>query len=133
MLDGAFMTFGVGVLAAPELAALHQQALERLAAAFAPYDAGREYLNFTEASTDPARFFRPDAYHRLREVKAAYDPGNTFRANHLIPFPSLTDGAEVIDKVLLAVGAAKAALAARSAEQAAQRHLRGSSRAWTRS
>jgi FAD/FMN-containing dehydrogenase len=84
-LDGQFMTFGVGVLAAPELGPLHRQALDRLAAAFAPYDTGREYLNFTEEHTDPARFYRPDAYHRLREVKAAYDPDNMFRANHPIP------------------------------------------------
>ena len=84
-LDCQYMTFGVGVLAAPELGPLHRQALDRLAAAFAPYDTGREYLNFTEEHTDPARFYRPDAYHRLRGVKAAYDPDNMFRANHPIP------------------------------------------------
>ena len=56
-------------------------AVQRLA----PYDTGRQYLNFTEASTDPARFYRPDVFHRLRAVKAAYDPDNLFRANHPIP------------------------------------------------
>jgi len=64
-LDCQFMTFGVGALA--------------------PYDTGRQYLNFTEASTDPARFYRPDVFHRLRAVKAAYDPDDLFRANHPIP------------------------------------------------
>jgi hypothetical protein len=59
--------------------------LERIAAALAPYDTGRQYLNFTEASTDPARFYRPDVFHRLRAVKAAYDPDDLFRANHPIP------------------------------------------------
>ena len=34
--------------------------------ALAPYDTGCQYLNFTEASTDPARFYRPDVFHRLR-------------------------------------------------------------------
>lgn len=67
-LDCQFMTFGVGALA--------------------PYDTGRQYLNFTEASTDPARFYRPDVFHRLRAVKAAYDPDNLFRANHSIPLAS---------------------------------------------
>ena len=67
-LDCQFMTFGVGALA--------------------PYDTGRQYLNFTEASTDPARFYRPDVFHRLRAVKAAYDPDNLFRANHPIPLAS---------------------------------------------
>ena len=61
------------------------QVSREIAAALAPYDTGREYLNFTEEPTDPARFYRPDAYHRLREVKAAYDPDNMFRANHPIP------------------------------------------------
>jgi FAD/FMN-containing dehydrogenase len=84
-VDDAFMTFGVGVLAVPELGPVHQRTLERVATAFAPYDAGRRYLNFTENSTDAARFFRSDAYHRLRAVKAAYDPEDLFRANHPIP------------------------------------------------
>jgi hypothetical protein len=37
------------------------------------------------ASSDPARFYRPDVFHRLRAVKAAYDPDDLFRANHPIP------------------------------------------------
>ena len=84
-MDGAFLTFAVGVLAVPELGAVHQQALAGIAAALAPYDDGRRYLNFTETSTDAARFFGPEAYQRLRAVKAAYDPENRFRANHPIP------------------------------------------------
>jgi FAD/FMN-containing dehydrogenase len=83
-VDAEFMTFGVGVLAAPELGPVHQQALGLLAAALAPYDAGRRYLNFTEVSTDAGQFFRPDVHHRLRAVKAAYDPEGLFRANHPI-------------------------------------------------
>jgi UDP-N-acetylenolpyruvoylglucosamine reductase len=83
-VDAEFMTFGVGVLAVPELELVHQQALGLLAAALAPYDAGRQYLNFTETSTDAGRFFRPDVHHRLRSVKAAYDPDRLFRANHPI-------------------------------------------------
>src|ERR1700761_3448219 len=77
-VDAEFMTFGVGVLAAPELGLRHGQALGLMAAAFAPYDAGRRYLNFTEVSTDAGRFFRPDVLHRLRAVKAAYDPDQLF-------------------------------------------------------
>jgi FAD/FMN-containing dehydrogenase len=38
----------------------------------------------TEDETDPARFFTRRAYDRLREVKAAIDPENVFRANHPI-------------------------------------------------
>ena len=59
--------------------------LDKLAEAFAPYENGREYLNFTERQTDPARFYTPTVYRRLREVKAAYDPADVFRSNHPIP------------------------------------------------
>ena len=52
--------------------------------ALTPYDTGRQYLNFTEDHTDPATFYREDAYRRLRAVKAEVDPENVFRANHPI-------------------------------------------------
>ena len=84
-LDCQFMTFGVGALAFEGAGAVHHRTLERIAAALTPYDTGRQYLNFTKASTDPARFYRPDVFHRLRAVKAAYDPDDLFRANHPIP------------------------------------------------
>ncbi len=53
--------------------------------ALAPYTNGKQYLNFTESHTDPARFYRDDAYRRLREVKAAVDPDEVFLSNHPIP------------------------------------------------
>ena len=61
----------------PEQLALVREALT-------PYDTGRQYLNFTEEHTDPATFYRADAYRRLRAVKAEVDPENVFRANHPI-------------------------------------------------
>jgi hypothetical protein len=42
-------------------------------------------LNFAERRTDPARFYTPDAYRRLRVLKAAIDPHDVMRANHRIP------------------------------------------------
>jgi hypothetical protein len=58
--------------------------LDAVADAFAPYDSGRRYLNFTEAHSDPARFFTPEVYARLRTVKQRVDPDEVFRANHHI-------------------------------------------------
>lgn len=87
-LDGSYLVFGGG-LAADDASrrAVHAQ-VERLRQALAPYDTGRRYLNFAERRTDPAHFYAPDAYLRLRVVKAATDPQNVFRANH--PIPGLT-------------------------------------------
>ena len=62
----------------------HRAAIAAHAEAFAPYENGRQYLNFTEEHTDPARFYTPHAYRKLRQVKRAYDPGNLIRANHQI-------------------------------------------------
>jgi FAD/FMN-containing dehydrogenase len=64
--------------------ASHRAALAAIRWAFYPADNGRQYLNFTEEKSDPATFYRPEAYRRLREVKRDIDPGNIFRANHPI-------------------------------------------------
>ena len=58
--------------------------IDAMEAALGPYTNGRDYLNFAERPTDPARFYTPAAYRRLREVKAQYDPRNLIRANHPI-------------------------------------------------
>jgi FAD/FMN-containing dehydrogenase len=78
------MTFGVGIVMDSASYQAHRAAIAAHAEAFAPYDAGREYLNFAEEETDPARFYTPHAYRRLRQVKRAYDPENLIRANHSI-------------------------------------------------
>jgi FAD/FMN-containing dehydrogenase len=84
-LDASYLTFGVGMVLDEQTYRANRGQLDALARAFAPYDTGRQYLNFTERPTDPARFYTPHAYRRLRAVKAAFDPGNVFRANHPIP------------------------------------------------
>jgi hypothetical protein len=84
-LDASYLTFGVGMVFDEESHRAHRTQLDRLSQALAPYDTGRQYLNFTERRTDPARFYRPAAYGRLRAVKAEIDPQNVFRANHPIP------------------------------------------------
>jgi FAD binding domain/Berberine and berberine like len=83
--DASFLTFGLGLVLDEDTYAASRVQLEVLRAALAPTDTGRQYLNFTEEETDPARFYTPEAYRRLRAVKAEVDPDNLFRANHPIP------------------------------------------------
>jgi FAD/FMN-containing dehydrogenase len=82
--DADFITFGVGMVLDEATYRANRAAVDAHAEAFEPYLNGREYLNFTEHHTDPARFYTPHAYRRLREVKRAYDPENLIRANHPI-------------------------------------------------
>jgi FAD/FMN-containing dehydrogenase len=84
-LDAEFITFSVGILADAALMPAFRAQLDTIAAAFAACTNGREYLNFTEVRTDPARFYTPETYARLRAVKARVDPDEVFRANHRIP------------------------------------------------
>jgi FAD/FMN-containing dehydrogenase len=83
--DADYLTFGVGMVLDEPMYRANRAQLWKLAEAFAPYESGRQYLNFTERPTDPAQFYPPVVYKRLREVKAAVDPGDVFRSNHPIP------------------------------------------------
>jgi hypothetical protein len=82
--DAEFLTFSVGMVMDDAMEQANRGQLTKLAEAFAPYENGRRYLNFTESQTDPARFYAPTLYRRLREVTAAYDPTEVFRSNHPI-------------------------------------------------
>ena len=47
--------------------------------------AARMYLNLAETSRDTRSFWAPQAYERLRRIKAAVDPADMIRANHPVP------------------------------------------------
>jgi FAD/FMN-containing dehydrogenase len=83
-LDASFLTYEVGMVVDEETHRSVREQLDFVAAALAPYDNGRQYLNFTEKHTDPARFYEPDVFQRLRAVKRRVDPNELFRANHPI-------------------------------------------------
>lgn len=59
----------------------------RLLEALAPWTAGRTVgFLFGESTVEQVRSaYEPDGYRRLTELKAVYDPDNTFRLNHNIP------------------------------------------------
>jgi FAD/FMN-containing dehydrogenase len=83
-MDSEYLTFALGMVFDDETHATSRRQLEMVRHALTPYDTGHQYLNFTQEETDPATFYRADAYRRLRAVKAAVDPGNVLRANHPI-------------------------------------------------
>jgi FAD/FMN-containing dehydrogenase len=83
--DAAYSMFSVGMTPTPEIAAAVACALPVMRDAMAPYEGGRQYLNFAEQKgVDVHGFFHGDTFERLRSVKAQYDPDELFRANHEI-------------------------------------------------
>jgi FAD/FMN-containing dehydrogenase len=86
-LEARFAVFAVGIAATPAMAATVSAHIEFVQAALAPWDSGRDYLNFTERRERGQRFFGPKAFARLQAVKAKVDPDDVFRSNHPIRVP----------------------------------------------
>ena len=58
--------------------------LARFSSAMAPWATGARYLNFTEERVDPATFYAPEDYERLRAIRAEVDPAGTLLSNHVV-------------------------------------------------
>jgi FAD/FMN-containing dehydrogenase len=87
-LDHAFLTLGVGMVMDPAFGIAVNRHLELTASALEPWDSGVRYANFIDVPTDPRRYYSPETFDRLQDVKARYDPEDVFRANHAIPCPA---------------------------------------------
>jgi FAD/FMN-containing dehydrogenase len=74
-----------GFAPVPELEPALWGQVEAIKRALAPWTAPYVYLNYAEKKRDPASFWEPKAYQRLRRVKSAVDPGGLIRSNHPIP------------------------------------------------
>jgi FAD/FMN-containing dehydrogenase len=83
-LHGEYLYFGVGMVIDDATAVATREDLHRITASLRQHRSG-SYLNFEEERVDPAAFYDEDTYRRLREMKAAIDPDELFRANHAIP------------------------------------------------
>ncbi|MGI5239011.1 FAD-binding oxidoreductase [Dactylosporangium sp. CA-139066] len=83
-LDASFVFFACGIAAGPELAAAAEADTARAAAAMAPFANGRQYLNFAENPVDTSTAYEAATWQRLRQIRAAVDPGGLFVANHVI-------------------------------------------------
>lgn len=83
-VDAAFATFAVGIPMTAEIAQAVESEVGYVQAALASVDAGRMYMNFADKPRTGKVLFG-DGYHRLREIKATYDPEDVFKANHPVP------------------------------------------------
>jgi FAD/FMN-containing dehydrogenase len=81
---GEYIVFSGGIPVTPEIAAAIHTGIATVREALAPWDTGSAYLNFTEDTVDPSKFYSAESYARLRRVKAEVDPEGRFRGNHAI-------------------------------------------------
>jgi FAD/FMN-containing dehydrogenase len=85
-LPGEYAMFAVGAAGDEDAVQALDSQIGLVKAVLSEWTEG-SYLNFVEEPCDAATVFPPTAYGRLRAIKAAYDPGCTFRANHPIALP----------------------------------------------
>lgn len=78
----------LAIAATPELAADGTTRTAAVVDVLEPWAAGRNFLNLTERTVDPATAYDGDAWARLRRVKADVDAQGLFLANHAIPSSS---------------------------------------------
>ena len=84
-VDAEYVLFSVGLVTSADAAATVTAHVRAVQSAMAPWGARQMYLNVAETSRAPAAFWTPQAYERLRRIKAAVDPGNRIRSNHPVP------------------------------------------------
>lgn len=83
-LPGSRAMLSLGVAEDEASATTAQTYLSSVERAVVPYRTG-DYANFVMEPADASRFFDADAWARLRQVKALYDPSDLFKGNHHIP------------------------------------------------
>jgi hypothetical protein len=86
-IEAGFALFAVGMAMTPELGAAVRAHIEIVQAALASWDAGLDYLNFTERRERGERLFGSTTYRRLQTVKGKVDPEDVFRSNHPVRPP----------------------------------------------
>jgi FAD/FMN-containing dehydrogenase len=87
-IEAGFGMFAVGIAMTPEMGAAVKAHVEVVQSALSKWDAGRDYLNFTERRERGERFYGELTYRRLQAVKADVDPDDVFRSNHPIRLPA---------------------------------------------
>jgi hypothetical protein len=80
-LEASYSLFAIGSAPTPASQETVERHVAKLQAALAPWEAERAYFNFASKRLAPEAFFTETARHRLRRVKAAYDPQDVVRSN----------------------------------------------------
>ena len=79
-----FLFFSIALGMTPEMAQAGEAHAIKICETIGPWASERCYFNFRERHSDTSIGFNEEAYKRLREVKAKFDPDGMFQSNHEI-------------------------------------------------
>jgi UDP-N-acetylenolpyruvoylglucosamine reductase len=81
-IDADYALFAVGPAPFGQAESAVARSVAAVLTAMRPWAARQMYLNLAETHRDPASFWSPQAYDRLRRIKATLDPDDLIRSNH---------------------------------------------------
>jgi FAD/FMN-containing dehydrogenase len=84
-IDADYALFAGGMAPTAVAALAVGSAVGAVHNAMRPWAARQMYLNLADTARDPASFWTPAAYDRLRRIKAVVDPDDLIRSNHPVP------------------------------------------------
>ena len=86
-IDADYQLSAGGPAPTPQAVPAVERDVAAVLAAMRPWAARQMYLNLADTSRDPASFWAPEAYDRLRRIKAEVDPDDLIRSNQPVPPP----------------------------------------------
>jgi hypothetical protein len=81
-IDASCLLFAAGVTPAPDLVAAVRAQAQAVMHALAPWHASHDSYNFKQTPGPASAVLPPASYHRLQEIKAAYDPDEVIISAH---------------------------------------------------
>ena len=81
-IDAAYLMYVAGISPSPEVGESVRAHARAVKEALSAWRAGYDYYNFLETPADADAVLPHDAYHRLREIKAIYDPDEVIVSAH---------------------------------------------------
>ena len=81
-IDASYLLFAVGATPAPDLVSAVRAQAQAVKHALAPWHASHDSYNFKQIPAPASAVLPSASYHRLQQLKAAYDPDQVIISAH---------------------------------------------------
>ena len=81
-IDAGYLLFAVGATPTPDLVSAVRAQAQAVKHALAPWHASHDSYNFNQTAGPASAVLPPASYHRLQQIKAAYDPDQVIISAH---------------------------------------------------